>query len=158
MGRLNRLLLMPRRWRALLADRGGVAMVEFALVLPLVTFAIFGICAFGIALSNYVDLAEGVRATGRVLAQASAYPSAAYSNAQTYFAASTANLTQANLTLAISVNGTSCTSASTCDAALAAASGEPVTVTATYSVCIQAMGVNFFPSCSLSASTTQMVE
>jgi Flp pilus assembly protein TadG len=133
-------------------------MIEFALVLPLVTLAIFGIFAFGIALSKYIDLTEGVRATSRVLAQASAYPSQAYNNAQTYFAAATTNLTQANLALTITVNGTACNSASTCDAALAASTGDPVTVTATYSICIAAMGINFLPGCSLTATTTQMVE
>lgn len=159
MGSARRSVPMPRRaLRAVFGDRAGVAMIEFALTLPLVTFAIFGICAFGTALSNYVDLAEGVRATGRVLAQASAYPSAAYNNGKTYFAASTANLTQANLTLTVAVNGTTCGSATACDNALAAATGGPVTVTGTYTVCIVVMGVNFFPSCSLTATTTQMVE
>lgn len=152
-----------RRWALrrlfdIARQHSGVAMIEFALVLPLLTFAMFGIFAFGSALSNYVDLTEGVRATSRVLAQASAYPTQAYNNAQTYFAAATANLTQADLTLTITVNGTVCNSASACDAALAASTGDPVTVSATYSICIEAMGFNFLPSCSLTATTTQMIE
>jgi Flp pilus assembly protein TadG len=139
-------------------DRAGTVVIEFAMVLPVLALMIFGIMMFGLALSNYVDLTEGVRVATRVLAQASAYPTQAYSNAQTYFAEATANLTQANLTMSVTVNGTACSTAATCDAALAAASGDAVTVTATYSVCIEVMGYNFLPSCQLTATTTQMVE
>jgi Flp pilus assembly protein TadG len=149
---------MTRRLLDIARDRAGIALVEFALILPLVCLLVFGIIAFGMALSNYVDLAEGVRAASRVLAQASAFPTQAYSNAQTYFASATANLNQANLTMTVTVNGTSCNSAAACDAALAAATGDPVTVTATYSLCIEVMGYNFLPSCQLTASTTQVIE
>jgi Flp pilus assembly protein TadG len=139
-------------------DRAGTVVIEFAMVLPVLALMIFGIIMFGLVLSNYVDLTEGVRVTARVLAQASAYPTQAYSNAQTYFAEATANLIQANLTMSVTVNGTACSTAATCDTALAAAAGDAVTVTGTYSVCIEVMGYNFLPGCQLTATTTQMVE
>lgn len=138
--------------------RDGMAAVEFALVLPFMALMVVGILSFGLALSNYVDLTEGVRAAVRVLAQASAYPTQAYSNAQTYFAGATSNLNQANLTMTVTVNGTACSGAAACDTALAAATGDAVSVTATYSECIEVMGYNFLPSCQLTATTTQMIE
>jgi Flp pilus assembly protein TadG len=137
--------------------REGVAAVEFALIVPVIALMVFGIIVFGMAFSNYVDLTEGTRVAARVLAQASAYPSQAYSSAQSYFAAATTNLNQANLTMAVSVNGSACTGTA-CNTALAAAPGNAVTVTATYTECIEVMGVNFLPSCQLSATTTQMIE
>ncbi|HTT78428.1 MAG TPA: TadE/TadG family type IV pilus assembly protein [Stellaceae bacterium] len=144
--------------RLLARSRSGIAAVEFALVLPVLSFMVVGLLAFGAALNNYVDLTEGVRAAARVLAQSAAYPTVPYSTAQTFFNEATTNLTAANLTLYVYVNGTQCTDDTSCSTALSGAEGDPVTVTATYSLCVTVMGHNFLPSCQLSASTTQIVE
>ena len=40
-------------------------MVEFALVLPVLTLILFGIIQFGIVFNNYIDLTDAVRAGAR---------------------------------------------------------------------------------------------
>lgn len=150
---------MIRRLIELAQERcEGTAAVEFALVLPFLALMGLGIIAFGLAYTYYVNLEEGVRAAARALAQVSAYPTSAYANATTYFAEATSNLNQASLTMTVTVNGTACSSATACDTALAAAAGDAVTVTATYSECVTVMGFNFLPGCVLTATTTQMIE
>jgi Flp pilus assembly protein TadG len=43
----------------------GQTMTEFALILPLLIFVLFGIIQFGIAFNNYVALTDAVRAASR---------------------------------------------------------------------------------------------
>ena len=43
-------------------------MVEFALVLPMLAFLLFGIIQFGIVFNHYLDLTDAVRAGARVAA------------------------------------------------------------------------------------------
>jgi Flp pilus assembly protein TadG len=149
---------MTRLSNKICQDRRGMAAVEFAMVLPILSFMVVGIVSFANALNNYIDLTEGVRVAARVIAQSSAYPTVPYSTATTYFDEATANLNQSNLAITVSVNGTSCSSDSTCSSALSGAEGDPVTVTGTYTLCVTVLGHNFLPSCTLSATTTQMVE
>src|SRR5262249_13156111 len=49
------------------SDRGQ-AMVEFALVLPLLMLILLGIVQVGIAFKNYIELTDDVRAAARVAA------------------------------------------------------------------------------------------
>lgn len=160
---------MKRRLLKIAGHDGGVAAIEFALVMPILSFMVVGLLSFGSALNNFVDLTEGVRVAARVLAQSSAYPSQGYSNAISFLQNATANLNQSNLNWNVYVNGssTACnstTSSSTaadntaCNSALSGADGEAVTVTATYSLCVVVMSHNFLPGCQLSTTTTQMVE
>lgn len=51
--------------RMQLRDEKGAAMVEFALVLPLLLVLLLGIMQFGIAFNNYITLTDAVRAGGR---------------------------------------------------------------------------------------------
>ncbi|HTV88032.1 MAG TPA: TadE/TadG family type IV pilus assembly protein [Stellaceae bacterium] len=147
----------------------GIAAVEFALVLPILSFMLIGLVSFGSALNNFVDLTEGVRVAARVLAQSSAYPSQGYSNAISFLQNATANLNQSNLNWYVYVNSSSTACNSTtnsstaadntaCNNALNSAAGDAVTVTATYSLCVSVMGHNFLPGCQLTTTTTQMVE
>jgi Flp pilus assembly protein TadG len=46
-------------------DSKGQALVEFALVLPLLAGLLFGILQFGLIFNNYVDLTDAVRAGAR---------------------------------------------------------------------------------------------
>jgi Flp pilus assembly protein TadG len=43
----------------------GQALVEFALVLPLLALLLFGVIQFGIVFNNYLDLTDAVRAGAR---------------------------------------------------------------------------------------------
>jgi Flp pilus assembly protein TadG len=48
-----------------LRDQRGQSLVEFALVLPLLSLLLFGIIQFGIVFNNYIDLTDAVRAGAR---------------------------------------------------------------------------------------------
>jgi Flp pilus assembly protein TadG len=52
----------------------GQAMVEFALVLPLLLLLVMGIIQFGILFNNYVTLTDGVRAGARQAAVSRTLP------------------------------------------------------------------------------------
>ena len=57
---------MSRRWRS--SDRRrsrGQGLVEFALVVPLVTFLIFGVLDFGRAVYTYNTVSQAARSAGR---------------------------------------------------------------------------------------------
>jgi Flp pilus assembly protein TadG len=162
---------MRRRLRNLSGNRCGIAAVEFALVMPILSFMVVGVLSFGSALNNYVELTEGVRVATRVLAQSSAYPSLAYSSAFSssgYFDNATKYLTPSDLSWTVSVAGTQCNTTTSsytsadntaCNSALSSATaGAAVTVTATYSLCVTVMTHNFLPGCVLTVSTTQMVD
>lgn len=47
----------PRRLR----DQRGAAMVEFAIILPLLLLVVFGILQFGLLFYNYLDLTSATR-------------------------------------------------------------------------------------------------
>jgi Flp pilus assembly protein TadG len=53
--------IFHRRFR----NERGQALVEFALVLPLLSLILFGIIQFGIVFNNYIDLTDAVRAGAR---------------------------------------------------------------------------------------------
>jgi Flp pilus assembly protein TadG len=53
----------------------GQALVEFALVLPLLALLLFGVIQFGIAFNNYVTLTDAVRAGARSAAVSRFAPS-----------------------------------------------------------------------------------
>lgn len=144
-------------WRSVAGDRRGAAAAEFAMVLPFLMTMFFGIVKFGIALNNNLALTDGVRAGSRELAiaRSSTLP---WTNTKARIASATPGLTQANIALTFTVNGTPCTNDATCIAALLPAAGQPVTVTATYPCDVTIMGYDFAPTCTLSSQTTERVE
>jgi Flp pilus assembly protein TadG len=46
-------------------DQQGQSMTEFALVLPILVFLLFGVIQFGITFNNYITLTDAVRAGAR---------------------------------------------------------------------------------------------
>jgi Flp pilus assembly protein TadG len=146
-----------RRATGLTGDRSGAAAVEFGLLAPLLLLMLMAIIQFGITLNNYLELTDAVRVAARDFA-ISGSSTTPMSSATTAADNSAANLTAASITLTYSVNGTACTTDSACATALAADAGDTASVTGTYPCSLSVMGLNFAPSCSLSSSTTDMVE
>ena len=140
-----------------LKDRGGASAVEFALLAPILLVLALGIAQFGIVLNNYVMLTEATADGARQLAlsRGSASP---YTNTVNAIQNAANNLTAGNITITTIVNGTACTSDATCQTALSSASGQAASVTATYPCSLVVMGVNYAPSCTLSATTQEMIE
>lgn len=151
--------VIRRDVRGLLRDHSGAQAVEFALIAPLLLMLIMGIIQFSITLNNYIELTEGVRTGARNLAISRAMASATpYSTTVSNISASAGNLTAGNITVTVSVNGTTCSSDSTCSTALSSAAGETASVTATYPCNLTVMGVNFLPTCTLQSQTSDLVE
>jgi Flp pilus assembly protein TadG len=120
---------------------------------------LFGIIQFGLALNNYVELTDAVRNGGRNFAisraAASTNPLTTTTSAIT---SSAPNLTATNVSVTTSVAGTACSTDATCATALSASAGLTATVTATYPCNLTVMGVNLAPSCTLSATTSDLIE
>lgn len=138
-------------------DRTGSSAVEFALVFPVLLAILFAIIKLGLALNNYIELTNGVRAGARQLAigRASTTP---YADARNRVFTSAPNLTTGNVTITLRVAGTPCGGDGACQTALAAAAGGTSSVTATYPCDLSVMGINYAPSCTLSAQTTERIE
>ncbi|HEX3919061.1 MAG TPA: TadE/TadG family type IV pilus assembly protein [Caulobacteraceae bacterium] len=145
--------------RKLRRDHSGASAVEFALIAPLLFVMLFGIIQFGLALNNYVELTDAVRNGGRNFAISRAAASTnPYTTTSSSISSSAANLTAANIHLTVTVNGTACTTDSGCATALSAAAGDTAVITATYPCNLTVMGVNMAPSCTLSATTSDLIE
>jgi Flp pilus assembly protein TadG len=138
-------------------DESGAMAVEFALVGPILLVILLGILQFGVTLNNYLELTDGVRVGGRTLAigRATSTPLTSVTNA---VRSAAANLTPGSITITASINGASCASDSACTTALASAVGGSATVTASYPCDLDVMGVNFAPHCTLTSTTSDLVE
>jgi Flp pilus assembly protein TadG len=125
----------PQRLR----DSHGQAMVEFALVLPLLAALLLGIMQFGIVLNHYIDLTDAVRAGAR---------KAAVSRQTTDPLGPSDVATQAvvNATGDITIDPNKVQVTSTWQP------GDPVTVAATYHVDILGLSID------LHSKTTERVE
>jgi Flp pilus assembly protein TadG len=141
----------------------GVAAVEFALVLPLLTLLLMGIVQFALVLASYVQVtnAAGVGAMTFAISRSDSTP---WTDTKTAIYAAAPSLTQANVTITFSVNGVACTSDSTCNTALtdAAPSGgalTPASVTVTYPCGSMLSGYTFWSSaCQLSSTISEGVQ
>jgi Flp pilus assembly protein TadG len=154
-----RTMILPsaiRRWFRIAEDRAGTVLIEFAVTAPVLLLLVLGTFQFGIVISNYVVLTDAVGAGARQLSL-SRGDSAPYTDTQSTITGTAANLTTSSLTITMSVNGTSCTSDSTCQTALTNAAGKPATVSASYPCSLSVYGINFAPSCTLSAQMTGLV-
>jgi Flp pilus assembly protein TadG len=117
----------------------GQALVEFAVVLPVLVILVFAIIQFGILFRNYLDLTDAVRAGARVAAVSREKGRGADAEAAVRAAAS---LDDADLD--VTVNSTW-------------ARGSSVTVRAQYPYDIDILGVVVF-SGDLVSQTTERVE
>lgn len=131
--------------------------VEFALTAPVLLFILFGIIEFGLTLNNYLVLTDAASAGVRqfAISRSSTNPLTTATAAVT---AAAPNLTSANLTITLKVNGTACSSDPACQTALSNATGGSASLTAAYPCNLAIMGVNFAPGCSLSAEVTDLIE
>lgn len=138
-------------------DCAGSPAVEFALVGPVLLLLMFGIVTFGIAINNYIELTDAVRSGGRTLA-ISRSSSTPYTSTTSAITSSAPNLTAAKINTTMTVNGTACASDSACSTALSTAAGGTLTVRATYPCNLTVMSVNYAPGCTLTATTTELIE
>jgi Flp pilus assembly protein TadG len=143
----------------------GNAIVEFAMVLPMLLVITTGILVFGVAMNNYLQLNNAVSVGARTLAisaQMTLDPCATASSAIT---GAVPNLNASNFTFTYVMNGTSysgtsCSSASVSSGAAGnLASGSTVSVTATYPLNLSIFGQQYSASSAvLSATSTELVQ
>jgi Flp pilus assembly protein TadG len=146
-------------------DQHGAAAVEFALVLPILLALLFGTVQFGWLMNNYLALTNAASLGAHQLASERGYATP-YSDTQQTILASTSALKSA-LTITMRVGGTTCTSDSTCAAALgtsttAPAAGTEASVSLGYSFTPLFNGAlyglkSIMPS-SLSANMSELVQ
>ena len=148
----------------------GSSLIEFALCLPPLLLLMTGIFAFGITIGNYVMLTNATSVGAMQLAVSRGQlASPGYDPCATAVAAVEAaapSLTGSKMTFAFTLDGTSyaanttsCSSTSqTTGAAALLVSGQPITITVTYPCNLAIYKANNFPSCSLSAKASEVVQ
>jgi Flp pilus assembly protein TadG len=142
----------------------GAAMVELAMVLPVLMLMVTGIFAFGIAFNNYVALTNAVDIGGRLVAidrlntkDPCADAVAAVEHAAPYLNPANLKFSFVLDTTSYPANTTSCSSGSTTTGAAAnLVQGQPITVTVTYPCTLGVYGKNLVPGCTLTAQVTEL--
>jgi len=165
-------LFLPKslRLRRVLRNEGQ-ALVETALVMPIIITIVFGILVFGIFTMQIMSLTEGVSSAGRVLAVSAGQTKDPCALAATSIQGAAPVLSPSNLSYSVvltplggsaqTYNGASCSSTSTITGAAGnLISGGTVQITATYANCsLQFYGKNFMPKgCSISSTITETVQ
>jgi len=115
-----------RRRIAQLGRQDGQAIVEMALILPILAALILGIAQFGIAYNNYITLTDATRAGARKAA-VSRFVGDAGASAVAAVKSDTTNLDQSQLTVSVTAENWT-------------VPGSEVTVTATYPYAIDILG------------------
>jgi Flp pilus assembly protein TadG len=149
----------------------GSAIAETAVVMPVILMTVTGILIFGIFISQYMSLAEGVSNAGRTLAVSSGQTLDPCALAATSVQNAAPILRTANLSYTITLtppggsahtySQSSCSSASTTTGAPGyLVSGGVVSISATYSNCsLNYYGKNLMPNgCSISSVITESVQ
>jgi Flp pilus assembly protein TadG len=148
-------------------DDSGTALVEFTFVLPVVLFLLLGLLQFGIIFYNYVMVTRAAEMGARALS-ISRLDNHVYSDVESTITQATSNLPSGSLTINLYVNGTQCSSNSTCQSALTTAYNalavppEPVSVNISFSCSstsiVPAYLINLAGICPLTSTMYAAVE
>jgi Flp pilus assembly protein TadG len=136
-------------------DRNGVAAVEFGLIASVLCFFVLACGYFGVALFQYVSLQQAIGIGARQLA-ISVSDATPYSDTVSAVETSAPGLTAASLTISVSINGSGCSTDSSCSSLMA--DGVTASVTGTYPCTLLVMGHDFLSGCELSSTATEMTE
>jgi Flp pilus assembly protein TadG len=158
--------------RSRLCNHGeeGGALVEMAIVLPMLMLIVTGIFAFGITLNNYLELTDAVSIGARQLAISRGQTPDPCATAVATIEAAAPLLKTTSLSFTFVLNGVSypnstyssaasCSSGSTTTGPAAnLVQGGTVKVTVTYPCSLAVYGANYAPTCSMVAQTTELVQ
>jgi Flp pilus assembly protein TadG len=161
-------VLRGLRWVGLRPDpmrrEDGGALIEMALVFPMLMLIVTAIFAFGIGLNNYLEMTNAVSIAGRQMAISRGQTTDPCAQAVTTIESAAPQLKPASLTFSFVLNGTpysgtSCSSSSTSTGAAGnLVQGASAQVTVTYPCNLAVYGRNYAPTCSLVAQTTELVQ
>ena len=157
------------RFRLRASSENGQALVEFALVLPVLLLVVTGITTFGIALNNYMQLTQAVGIGAQALSVGRGNTTDPCSTVSTAVIAAAPYLLSTSLSFttkiytsssaSTSYSGTSCSSSSTTTGAAGnLTQGQAAVVTATYPCSLAVFGANYATTCSLSAQVTEIIQ
>jgi len=143
----------------------GSALVEFALVLPMLLLLTTGLLIFGVAMNNYLQLTNAVSIGARAVANSAQVTTDPCAVASAAIIAAAPGLNTSKLTISYTFNGTSYSgpSCSSADPGSGAAGdlgkGASATVTATYPLNLSVYGNQFSANNAvLKASSTELVQ
>ncbi len=140
----------------------GTALLEFAFVVPVLLIIVMGIIVFGTALNNYIQLTEAAATGARFLAVSRGQTTNPCGDTIPVITAAATNLTASSMQFKFVLNGNSYGPGGTafgCSGAQSnLAQSQPASVIVTYPCNLTVMGVNFAPSCTLTAQTTERVQ
>lgn len=154
---IQRALAETLRRTMKMRDASGTALIEFAFVMPLLMMLLVGMFMFGVTIHDYISV-TGAAEAGMLQLTVSRGDTTPWTDTTNVIYAAAPTLLQANLTVSVSVNGTACTSDSTCVTALSAAAGLPASVTVRYPCNLQVLAVNYLQNCAVSATPTGRVQ
>lgn len=117
----------------------GQALVEFALVAPVLLLLVLGIAQFGIAFNNSISLTQAVSAGARAAVVAGTDPSAVETAARSAIASSAGGLDPSQITITVTETATD------------------VTVSATYPYSVDLLGL-VVHSGQLTSTTTEQFD
>jgi len=146
--------IWARVWARARGDKGQ-ALVESALVLPILLFVLFGIARFGITFNNHIMLTDAARTGARLLAVSRAHTTEPCSMTRTRIQTASM-LPVASLNITLRINNIDYTAATCPNVTLV--SGSDVRVTVTYPCNLMVLGVDFKSGCVLEARSTERVE
>jgi Flp pilus assembly protein TadG len=145
-------------------EQEGQAMVEMALILPVLLLVVTGILVFGLAFNNYLLLTEATSVGARTLAISRGETTDPCATAASAVYAAAPLLVAANISFTFVLNGTtytgpSCNSgSSTTGAAGNLKQGAYAVVTVTYPCSLAVYGANYAPNCSLQSQIAELVQ
>jgi Flp pilus assembly protein TadG len=147
------------RWvRALLhRNEEGSALVEIALVTPVLMAIVTGICSFAIGFNNQLTLTNAVGSGAQYLQLIRTTTADPCADTLTAIQGAAPGLTPGSISLTVTMNGqTPSQSGNKCPGAQSdLVAGEPVTVSATYPCVLAIYGASFTSKCQLSAKVTE---
>lgn len=135
----------------------GQSLVEFAVCVPVMLLVVFGMGAFGIALSNNLMLEDATNVGARQLAISRGQTSDPCSTISSSVIAAAPNLVRANLGFTYVINGTTYSGQSCTSAAANMAQGATARVTVTYPCTLNSLQYSF-GACTLTASTAELIQ
>jgi Flp pilus assembly protein TadG len=151
---------MGYRFIDLARQRSGSAVIEFALLAPVLLLLMLGTFQFGLTLINYMTLTNATETAARQFAISRGTTTTAAAAATSTLTGAAPNL--GTITVTFAVNGAACTdtSTTTCSSALSAPAnlGQAATVTATYPCSLMVYGHDYGPSCTLTSTITERIE
>jgi Flp pilus assembly protein TadG len=145
-------------------DEKGQAIIEFALVMPLLLTLVFGVIVFGIALNNYLVLTNATSISAQLLAVSRGQTTDPCNTAVQAFYSAAPNLTRTGLSFSYVLNGssytgTSCSSGSTTTGAAGnLVAGQSAQLAVTYPCNLKFIGFNPSSGCTLTAQVSEVIQ